>query len=194
MKKDSTLIGMIVDKSGSMAGLVTDTIGGYNTFVEEQRKLPGQARIIRTLFDNNVQIGEIEDLATCTLMNSVNYIPNGYTALYDAIGMTINHIGNYLKGMSEDNRPDKVIICIITDGAENTSKEFKSKDKIKEMITHQQDVYKWEFIFSGANIDAFDVGGSMGIHAQNTVQYAATSDGTRSVYGLMSKSVSQLRQ
>lgn len=192
MKKNHTLIGMIVDKSGSMHSLSADAIGGYNTLIEDQRKLPGTAQIIKTLFDTQVDIGEVENLDTCDLLNSENYQPNGYTALFDAIGKTVDHIGSYLNKLSEDQKPEKVIVCIITDGDENASRHFTLED-IKNKITHQENIYKWQFIFSGANIDAFSVGGSLGIKSHNTVQYDPTSVGTRSAYAVMSQSLASFR-
>lgn len=192
MKKDHTLIGMVVDKSGSMHSLSTDAIGGYNTLIEDQRKLPGTAQIIKTLFDTQVDIGEVENLDTCDLLNSENYQPNGYTALFDAIGKTVDHMGAYLNKLPEPERPEHIIICIITDGDENASRHF-TLEEIKNKITHQETVYNWQFIFSGANIDAFAVGGNLGIKSHNTVQYDPTSKGTRSAYAMMSQSVASFR-
>lgn len=192
MKKDHTLIGMIVDKSGSMGTLADDAIGGYNAFIEEQRKFPGTAQLITTLFDTHINIGELENLEHCRLLNKENYQPNGYTALFDAVGKTVDHIGSYLNKLDESDRPSKVIICVITDGDENSSHRF-TLDDIKNKITHQENVYNWTFIFSGANIDAFSVGGALGIKAHNTVQYDPTPAGTRSAYSNMSKSVASYR-
>jgi hypothetical protein len=192
MKKDHTLIGMIVDKSGSMHSLTDDAIGGYNSLIEDQRKIPGTAQIIKTIFDTQVDIGEVENLNSCELLSKENYQPNGYTALFDAIGKTVDHIGVYLNKLPEPERPEKVIICIITDGDENASRHFTLND-IKNKITHQEEVYNWQFIFSGANIDAFAVGSGLGIKTHNTVQYDPTSVGTRSAYASMSASVASLR-
>ena len=227
MKSGLDFIGMIVDRSGSMGGLINDTITGYNTFIEDQKNQPREAVTLLALFDNNIQIFEIENIKNCKLMRkgdnrssytynpsninlnggvvtatavptstpdetTIPYTISGSTALLDAIGKTINHIGNYLKNLDESERPEKVIIGIITDGEENASTEF-SHTKIKEMISHQQDIYNWKFIFMGANIDSFSVAGGLGISKNMTMNYAPTGKGVHMAYCSSSFATSNLR-
>lgn len=218
MKKGLDFIGCVVDKSGSMAKLVNDTVEGYNKFINDQKnEVTREAKTLLTLFDSNIHVGEIEDIKTCKLMKAgrgfkiqnsdytatvqtvipnenefVMYNADGGTAYFDALGTTINKIGNYLDSLPEDEKPENVIIYIITDGEENSSHEF-SGSKVKEMITHQQDVYNWAFIFAGANIDAFDVAGDLGIAKNLTMSYTANASGVANAYFSSSKTVSHLR-
>ena len=215
MKKGLDFIGCVVDKSGSMAGLIKDTVEGYNKFIDDQKaEVTREAKTLLTLFDSNIHIGEIEDIKTCKLMKAssvaakygyyngykidnsknefIEYCADGGTAYFDALGTTINKIGNYLDSLPEDEKPENVIIYIITDGDENSSHEF-SGSKVKEMITHQQDVYNWAFIFAGANIDAFDVAGDLGIAKNLTMNYTANALGVANAYFSSSKTVSHLR-
>lgn len=215
MKKGLDFIGCVIDKSGSMAKLVNDTVEGYNKFINDQKaEVTREAKTLLTLFDSNIQVGEIEDIKTCKLMKSggnyrvynndyiatitpveeefVLYYADGGTAYFDALGITINKIGNYLDSLPEDEKPENVIIYIITDGEENSSHEFTGS-KVKEMITHQQDVYNWAFIFVGANIDAFDVAGDLGIAKNLTMNYVANSVGVATAYCSSSRTVSHLR-
>lgn len=218
MKKGLDFIGCVVDKSGSMAKLVNDTVEGYNKFINDQKnEVTREAKTLLTLFDSNIHVGEIEDIKTCKLMKAgigfkiqnsdytatvqtvipnenefVMYNADGGTAYFDALGTTINKVGNYLDSLPEDEKPENVIIYIITDGEENSSHEF-SGSKVKEMITHQQDVYNWAFIFAGANIDAFDVAGDLGIAKNLTMSYTANASGVANAYFSSSKTVSHLR-
>jgi uncharacterized protein YegL len=162
MKKDLTEIVVVLDESGSMGYVVRDTIGGINNFVDIQKNLPGEAKfslvkfstISQVIYDG-VTLDKFEPLTTKT------YYPGGGTALLDAFGKTINLVGARLDKLSEDEKPEKVLFVVITDGEENSSLEF-TLDKVKRMVEHQRDVYKWEFLFLGANIDAFSAGESMG--------------------------------
>jgi Mg-chelatase subunit ChlD len=170
----------IIDKSGSMGSIRTDAIGGFNTFLQEQKALPGEAKLTLVLFSSNsktlynrVDLKEVQELTLST------YFPVGTTALYDALGQTISTIGASLD--KETDKPDKVIFVILTDGEENSSIEFK-KEKVAEMIKHQQEKYSWEFIFLAANQDAFQAGSSLNISASNTANFAATGLGVRDAY------------
>ena len=213
MKQGLDFIGCVVDKSGSMAGLIKDTVEGYNKFISEQKaEVTREAKTLLTLFDSNIHVGEIEDIKTCKLMKAskvlnrnycngeeiytdrefVNYCASGGTAYFDALGITINKIGSYLNSLPEDEKPENIIICIITDGEENSSHEFRGS-VVKDMITHQQDVYNWQFIFMGANIDAFDVAGDLGISRNLTMNYVASSSGVANAYNSSSRTVSHLR-
>lgn len=160
----------IIDRSGSMASCVEDSIGGFNTFLKNQQKIKGKANFTTVLFDheylvpvNNVDIQDVKKLTTET------YEPRGGTALLDAIGKTINNTNARLNEMKKSDRPSKIIVCILTDGYENQSVEFNS-DQIKTMIeAHQKK--DWQFIYLGADQDAFAVAGGLGIMRANTANY-----------------------
>lgn len=192
MNVNYDFIGSVIDMSGSMFELRSDVIGGYNRYMEDQKNNNRKADSILTTFNNKIQIGEIQDVQNCTILNNENYIPDGLTAMRDAICLTINKIGDYLNKMNEKDRPANVFFYIQTDGKENASKEF-SHSKMVDMIKHQTDVYKWKFIFAGANIDAFETGGSMGISKQFTQQFEASSEGIRKSYADISRMVTSLR-
>lgn len=192
-KENFTSINVIIDKSGSMGGLTADTIGSFNTFLAEQKVVPGEAAFTLCTFNTDyslvhdfVKLGSVPDL------NSKTYRPSGGTALLDALGTTINSVGAKLAAMPEDERPSKVIFLVITDGEENSSKTFK-KEQIKAMVEHQRDVYKWEFVFIGANIDAFSEGQSLGFSGQNSVSYNATRGGTHKLYSAVSSNMRSYR-
>ena len=154
MKKDLTEIVFILDRSGSMAGLEKDTIGGFNAMIEKQRKEPGQALISTVLFDNESDV--IHDrvpLDNLPALTEKEYYVRGCTALLDAVGVAIHHIGNVHKYAREEDRPEKTLFVITTDGMENASRRY-TYDKVKTMIERQREKYGWEFLFLGANIDA----------------------------------------
>lgn len=193
MKKDYAHIIMVLDASGSMAGLTQDTIGSFNSFIKEQRLLPGKATVSVYTFNSNVKlvkdfvdIQEIQDLAT------EDYIAQGYTALLDAQGHAINEVGDKLKKLPESQRPDRVLMLTISDGFENASKEFNA-EKIKKMIKHQEEVYSWKMLYLGANQDAFSVSANMGYSINNTSNYHATSHGVGQTMNLISSNVSLYR-
>lgn len=176
-----------------MRSLVDDTIGGFNSFIDEQRNQPGDARITTVLFDdkyevlhNNVNIHEIQPLSR------QDYFARGMTALLDAVGKAINTVGSELSNMNEADRPGKVIFVITTDGQENSSKEFTAA-QVKEMIEHQQNVYNWTFLFLGANIDSFTEAGQIGINSAYVANYTASDIGTQSVYSSVSRAVTSAR-
>ncbi len=192
-KQNYTDITFVLDRSGSMSDIRDETITGFNTFLSEQQKVPGEATMTLAQFDHEYEmVYEARQLKDTPALNVDTYVPRGYTALLDAIGRTINLTGNRLAGMQEDQRPDKVIFVILTDGLENYSKEF-SKGKINEMIEQQRETYKWEFVFLGANQDAIAVAGDMGIAAANAMTYAANAVGTRNLYGSLSSNVASYR-
>lgn len=183
----------ILDRSGSMASLTNDTIGGYNAFIEEQKKDPGETKLTTVLFDHEYEIlhngVNVHDVAP---MTAKDYWPRGCTALYDAIGKTINDVGHRLSNTAEDERPSKIIFVITTDGMENASREY-SQRKVKEMIEHQTNKYSWQFIFLGANIDVEEVAGGIGINLDYAKSYSANSRGIGSVYSTMSKITSDYK-
>jgi len=193
MKQDLTDITVVLDRSGSMYRVWTDTIVGFNAFLKTQKEATGEATFTLVQFDDKYyvhyrgkNIQEVPDL------DNETYVPRGGTALLDAIGRTINETGQRLAALAESDRPSKVIFVILTDGEENASKEFR-KDKINEMITHQTEKYQWDFVFLGANQDAIKTGSSMGIMAGNSMTYAANSIGTVSAFKTISSTMSSYR-
>lgn len=177
MRKDLTDITLIVDRSGSMESCKLEAQKGLNAFIEDQKKQPGETLFSLVQFDN-----EFEYVFKGIPINNVKdyeLIPRGMTALLDATGRTINEIGERLSKIDEDNRPGLVVIAIITDGEENASHEF-TKARIKEMITHQQDNYNWQFTFLGANQDAFSEGHALGIKAGGIANYSSSSSASMS--------------
>jgi uncharacterized protein YegL len=193
-KQNFTSISLIIDRSGSMHGLTESTIAGINSFIEEQRKSNiGDCVVSLHQFDNHYQtdylcvsINEIQDLTTAT------YQPRGATALHDAIGKTVNELGKRLDDMPEDERPDSVVVAIMTDGFENASREFSAQD-IKTIIENQTNTYNWDFIFLAANQDAVMTGDSLGIKASNSMTYGASAQGVTTSLGSFSKNLSAKR-
>lgn len=190
-KENSTLIVMVLDRSGSMEVVRNDTVGGFNTFLGEQQKNnQGDTLITLAQFDheyellyNAVPINEVKPLTRET------YVPRGMTALLDALGRTINDVGAKLAALNEEDRPSKVIFVVITDGQENASKEL-NRLKIKEMIEHQTSKYSWEFVYLGANQDSFTEAANYGVSSQSTMNYANTSEGILRAYSTLSRAVS----
>ena len=182
MKKNLTEMVFILDRSGSMNRLTDDTIGGFNSMIASQKEQDGEAYVTTVLFDDEYEVlhdhVNIQDIKEITRRD---YYARGCTALLDAVGKTINLVGQRLSETTEEERPEKVIFVITTDGMENASQEF-TKSKVKEMIEHQQDVYSWTFMFLGANIDAVGEGVSLGIKSQFSKTYTASGIGTQSVY------------
>ncbi len=193
MKKGLTELVFILDRSGSMGGLESDTIGGYNALLEKQKKETGEALITTVLFDDWYELLhdriKIQGIAPIT---EREYYVRGTTALLDAVGKTINKIGNAQKHTSEDERAEHVMFVITTDGMENASCEF-SYEKVRQMIEHQKNRYKWEFIFLGANIDAAETAERFGIDGSRAANYNSDSVGTLLNYEVISETVSCLR-
>jgi uncharacterized protein YegL len=182
MRKDLTEIVFILDRSGSMTGLESDTIGGYNSFLEKQKIVKGEANITTILFDDRYEVlHEGVDLKTLKPMTENEYYTRGNTALLDAIGKSITDLGSRLDNTDEDKKPSQVIFVITTDGEENSSGEY-SYMKINNMITHQQKKYSWEFVFMGANMDAVKVATGMGIKTTNSFNFIANSFGIDHMY------------
>lgn len=193
MNQNLTEMVLILDMSGSMSPLTSDTIGGYNTLINQQKNEPGRAKVTTVLFDNRyIMLHDNVDIQEVSEMTTKEYMPCGMTAMLDAIGRTINSVGQRLANMPEEERPAKVIFTIITDGYENASKEF-TYPKIKEMIEHQRNKYNWIFTFIGANIDTAEVGNNLGIDAKLSKTYTASKEGTTSVFAATSKAVSFAR-
>ncbi|MGI6066446.1 MAG: vWA domain-containing protein [Bacillota bacterium] len=193
MKKGLTELVFILDRSGSMSGLESDTIGGYNAMLEKQKKDPGEAVITTVLFDDRYELlHDRINLRGIAPITDKEYYVRGSTALLDAVGITINKIGNALKHTVEDERPEHVMFVITTDGMENSSREF-SYEKIRRMIEHQKSKYGWEFIFLGANIDAIATAERFGIEEDRAANYHADSDGILLNYEVIAETVSCLR-
>lgn len=192
-KENFTSINVIIDASGSMSHLSHDTIGNFNSFLKEQKEFPGEAVFTLCTFNTDYRLPhDFVKIASVPDLSSKNYIPQGGTALLDAMGTTIDSVGKKLAALPEDERPSKVIFLIITDGHENSSNRY-SAEQIKSMVEHQKDVYSWEFVFMGANIDAISTGTNLGISAHNTLNYAATSAGTHELYSTISASMNNYR-
>lgn len=192
---NKTLIAAILDRSGSMSGVRDDIIGGFNTFITDQRKTPGECSVTLAQFDDEYEIvynnKPIQDTPN---LDSSTYVPRGNTALNDAVGRTINAIGSELSKASEDERPGHVIVVIITDGMENASKEF-SGAQIKQMIEHQQEKYGWHLTYLAASMDKahVSVANSIGIRASAFNQSSRSAKGSEVLYAASSAAVSRLR-
>ena len=193
MKKGLTELVFILDRSGSMSGLEQDTIGGYNSLLEKQKKEPGEATITTVLFDDHYELlHDRINLKGISPITDKEYFVRGSTALLDAIGRTIDKIGNAQKRTAENERAEKVMIVITTDGMENASREY-GYDKIKTMIERQKEKYGWEFLFIGANIDAVETASKFGISADRAANYHADSKGTGVIYDAVSETVCCMR-
>jgi uncharacterized protein YegL len=194
MKKGLTELVFILDKSGSMGGLETDTIGGYNSMLAKQQTVEGECHITTVLFDNNYELlHDRIDIKAVSPITEKEYQVGGSTALLDAIGRTIHKIGNAQKHTADDYRAEKVMFVIITDGEENSSREY-SAEKIKAQIERQKTKYGWEFIFLGANIDAVETAGRFGISADRAQNYHADSAGVELNFRVMSEAVATFRE
>lgn len=194
MKRNNiTELVFILDKSGSMAGLESDTIGGFNAMIEKQKKEEGECLVSTVLFSNRSEvlydrIG-VEDIPE---MTEKDYYVGGGTALIDAIGGAIHHIGNIHKYARNEDVPSKTLFVIITDGMENASHNYSS-DTVKKMIERQKKKYGWEFLFLGANIDAVETARHFGIDENRAVSYRSDSVGTKLNYEVISETVCCLR-
>ena len=193
MKKNLTELVFILDRSGSMAGLEKDTIGGFNAMIEKQKAEEGEAYVSTVLFDNYSEV--IHDrvaLNDVPKLTEKEYYVRGCTALLDAVGGAIHHIGNVHKYAREEDRPEKTLFVITTDGMENASRRY-SYEKVREMITRQKEKYGWEFLFLGANIDAAREAARFGIDADCAADYHADTQGTAVIYEAMSDVVYSVR-
>ena len=193
MKNNLTELVFILDRSGSMAGLESDTIGGFNAMIEKQKSQDGECYVSTLLFDHETEV--IHDrvkLAEIPKMTERDYTVRGCTALIDAIGGAIRHIGNIHKYARREDVPEHTMFVITTDGMENASRRYSS-DKVKKMIEHQKSKYGWEFLFIGANIDAVETAARFGITSDRAVNYNADSEGTRIVYETVANAACAMR-
>ena len=193
MKKNLTELVFILDRNGSMSGLEADTIGGFNAMIEKQKKEEGEALISTVLFDNDMQV--IHDrvpLDRVPALTEKEYFVRGCTALLDAVGGAIHHIGNVHKYAREEDRPEKTLFVITTDGMENASCRY-TYDKVRSMIEHEKEKYGWEFLFLGANIDAAAEAARFGIGADRAADYHCDSEGTALNYEVLGDAIRQVR-
>jgi hypothetical protein len=193
--KDMTLINMVLDRSGSMTSLQDEVVGSFNRFLKEQKELPDYAEFSLIQFDDQYEINYLrKPIKECEdLILGATYEPRGMTALLDAVGRTINHVGKDLDKLPEEEKPKKVLFVVITDGYENASQEL-TKDKVKEMIDHQKSKYGWDFIFLAAGIDAFAESGQMGIDASKAAGYGHDVQGVRGMFATVSSYSSSSRR
>ena len=193
MKKNLTEIVFILDRSGSMAGLEDDTIGGFNSMIRRQKEEPGEALISTVLFDNTSQV--IHDrlsLVRTPPLTRKEYFVRGCTALLDAVGGAIEHIGTVHKYIREEDRPERTLFVITTDGMENASRRY-TYDMVKALIQRQKERYGWEFLFLGANIDATREAARFGIDPDRAADYHADHIGTGVVYEAVNQTVCSFR-
>ncbi len=194
MRENLTELVFILDRSGSMSGLESDTIGGFNSMIKKQQKEEGEAIVSTVLFDDLTDVIHdrvpIKDVKKLT---EEDYFVRGCTALLDAVGEAIHHIGNVHKYAREEDRPGKTLFVITTDGLENASKNYSFKD-VKKMIERQKEKYNWEFLFLGANIDAIEVAGNMGISRDRAANYNCDEEGIELNYQVLESAVSRVRK
>ena len=213
MKKGYTHIAVVLDSSGSMASILDDTIGGFNVFLKGQKEAEGEATFTLVEFaprsggwlqpGNLLDFGKTDGVninvkldffpvAAVPELTRKNYIPSGGTPLLDTIAETIKRTGKSLAGLPESLRPEKVLFVIITDGEENESRVYNHQ-RVMEMIQHQSIVYKWEFMYLGANQDAIQVGATFGINANRSMSYGVSADAIGSTYGVLASKTMAFR-
>ena len=193
MRKNLTEIVFILDRSGSMAGLEQDTVGGFNAMIAKQRREEGEAYVSTVLFDNVSEV--VHDrvrLEQVPMLTEKEYFVRGCTALLDAVGSAVHHIGNVHKYAREEDVPEKTVFVITTDGMENASRRY-SYDQVKAMIETRQKEYGWEFLFLGANIDAAREAARFGIRPDRAADYHADRTGTAVVYETVSDAIRHVR-
>ncbi len=193
MRKGLTEVVFILDRSGSMSGLEADTIGGFNSLVEKQKKEEGEAILSTVLFDDQCEVlYDRVDIKKAEPMTDKQYYVRGCTALLDAIGGAIHHIGNVHKYAREEDRPEKTLFIITTDGMENASCVYDYK-KVQKMVERQKEKYGWEFLFLGANIDAIEVARKFGVSEKRAINYCSDRKGTQINFEAISQTVSGFR-
>ncbi len=190
MKPNYTYVAEVLDRSGSMGALAQKTRDGHNEFLRAQKLLPGECDYLLTQFDHEIETVYDAAIKDAPELTPLNYQPRGSTALLDAIGDTVMGLGTKLNGRPEDQRPERVVVVIITDGQENASMRYSRKE-IFDMITHQRTAYGWTFLFLGADQDAISEGHKYGIPMQNSANYAKSNVG--GTYAMMSNKVERMR-
>lgn len=193
MKKNLSEIVFLLDRSGSMSGLEKDTIGGFNAMIEKQKKEEGEALISTILFDHEMKVlhdrVQVQDVKP---ISEKDYQVRGCTALLDAMGGAIHHIGNVHKYARNEDVPEHTIFVITTDGMENAS-SYYSSSKVRTMVERQKEKYGWEFLFLGANMDAIAAAKDFGIEEDKAVEYRSDDIGTRLNYAVMSEAICEFR-
>lgn len=193
MKKNLTELVFIIDKSGSMSGLESDTIGGFNSMIQKQKKEEGECYVSTVFFDNYSEvIHDRVSIDKVELLTEKDYFVGGCTALIDALGDAIRHIGNVHKYARPEDVPENTLFVIITDGMENASHRYSS-DEIKKKVERQKEKYGWEFIFIGANIDSVETAKHYGISEDRAVNYVHDKEGTHHVYNSVNAAVLSMR-
>lgn len=192
VNQNKTCVVIILDKSGSMLGLSSETISGYNNLLDEQQKLPGECTWTCVLFDDTHRtVDQNVSVAEATKLSLANYKPSGYTALYDAIGDTVVDVGASLAAMKEKDRPGKVVFVVMTDGEENRSREYSGK-RIQDMIKHQREKYNWEFVFMGCN-EAAIKDAQQNLSFGHSASYTPSALGTKRLYNVVSQGLLSTR-
>ena len=190
MKSNYTHVSMLLDRSGSMASIKNDTIGGVNSFIQEQKKLPGEMTLTLCQFDTEYDtINDAVNIQSVKPLTDENFVPRGPTALLDSAAKLIIETGKKIADMPEEKRPERVMVVIITDGEENASRE-QSLKSLADMVKHQEEKYGWQFLYIGANQDSFTEAGKMGMRGVN---YAANTRGTAAMYAAVTSNVSANR-
>ena len=194
MKKDLTELVFILDRSGSMSGLEEDTIGGFNSMIEKQKKEDGECLVSVVLFDNDCSVlYDRVPISEVPVMTDREYYTRGCTALLDAMGGAIHHIGNVHKYARAEDVPEKTVFVVTTDGMENASR-FYSADKVRQMVKHEQEKYGWEFLFLGANIDAVETARRYGLREGHAVRFRNDKEGIDLNYKVMSETIAHVRK
>ena len=194
MKNNVTELVFILDRSGSMAGLEKDTIGGFNSTIEKQKKQDGKVYVSTVLFDNVSEvIHDRVDISEVNPMTEEDYNVRGCTALLDAVGGAIHHIGNVHKYARPEDVPEHTVFIITTDGMENASHNF-TRSRVREMIRRQTERYGWEFIFLAANIDAEETAEDIGIRRERAVNYTQDQEGVQATYAVMCEAITSVRK
>ena len=194
IKNGITELVFILDRSGSMASLVEDTVGGFNAMIKKQKKLDGKCFVSTVLFDNESSVlHDRVPLEEVKPMTEDDYTVGGCTALIDAIGGAVKHIANIHKYARPEDVPEHTLFVITTDGLENASHRYSSRE-VKGMIEHEKEKYGWEFIFAGANIDAVETAGKIGINARRSVNYVHDGAGSKNLFACVSEAVCSIRE
>ena len=193
MKKGLTEMLFILDRSGSMSGLETETIGGFNSLIEKQKNVEGSAIVNTVLFDGEMNV--IHDrvpLENVKPLTEKEYYARGCTALLDAVAKSVKHVRRVQKGLSENEKPEHTIVVITTDGEENSSREY-TLDKVKRLVKRMQEKHNWEFLFLGANIDAISAAGRIGISAGHAVRHKSDRRGVALNYEVLDEAMGYMR-
>jgi len=194
MNMDLVEIACVVDRSGSMESICSDAIGGFNSFLASQKAQPGVTRFTLVLFDNEYKVvHNSTDIQKVPSLDTTTFVPRGSTALLDAIGKTIDDIGNQLSQTRESERPGKVILAILTDGEENASVTY-TPTKVQEMIRNQQEKYQWDVVFLAANQDAIKAAKELAIPEENAYNFEPSAEGVQMAFGALNANVNTRRE